>query len=186
MADYTATYRTNYFRVTDEDRYERLAGYLKACGCEVFDKVDNALIKRHGFGSYNEPHPVILPSDQLANQPLQKAIAKDAVYDGYGRHINLKKIDKINKYGSLYDENDEKIYNPEDLEVTNWVHELQAILPKDEVFVLIEAGHEKLRYICANALVATHDTIEYIDLESMIQEKVKELLGPEAHTDTSY
>ena len=52
MANYTATSRTNYFRVTDEAAYQNLFGeLLSESGIEDFsEEVDGILW--HGFGSY--------------------------------------------------------------------------------------------------------------------------------------
>ena len=53
MANYYATARTNYFRVTDENKYTKLfTGLTSECTVEDFSKeVDGVLY--HGFGSYD-------------------------------------------------------------------------------------------------------------------------------------
>lgn len=53
MANYYATIRTNYFRVTDEEKYEWLFSGL--CGeCEVLDfTFEKDGVIWHGFGSYS-------------------------------------------------------------------------------------------------------------------------------------
>lgn len=54
MANYTATCRTNYFRVTNEERYNELFSMLSAEG-EIYDftKVDEDGCIWHGFGCYD-------------------------------------------------------------------------------------------------------------------------------------
>lgn len=52
MADYLATARTNYFRVTDEERYQEFFKHLVANGeVEDFTKEQDGVVY-HGFGAY--------------------------------------------------------------------------------------------------------------------------------------
>lgn len=52
MATYEATMRTNYFRVTDEEKYNDLyAGLVGDAYIEDFTKTENGIIY-HGFGTY--------------------------------------------------------------------------------------------------------------------------------------
>lgn len=52
MANYTATSRTNYFRVTDEAAYQNLFGeLLSEFGIKDFSREINGTLQ-HGFGSY--------------------------------------------------------------------------------------------------------------------------------------
>lgn len=52
MADYTATARTNYFRVTDEQRYQKLfKGLISDNQLFDFTKEENGGIF-HAFGAY--------------------------------------------------------------------------------------------------------------------------------------
>ena len=54
MANYIATARTNYFRVTDEERYAELfAGLLSEDQIYDFTKTDSDGVTRHCFGSYD-------------------------------------------------------------------------------------------------------------------------------------
>lgn len=48
MADYICTYRTNYFRVTDEEKYQKLINKLAGEDLEIFD--DENSNGMHGFG----------------------------------------------------------------------------------------------------------------------------------------
>lgn len=54
MANYECIVRTNYFRVTDEERYKELCKKLSSeCGCYLFEKnIDGVL--HHALGSYSE------------------------------------------------------------------------------------------------------------------------------------
>lgn len=52
MADYLATTRTNYFRVTDEERYQELFEHLMSDGdIEDLTKEHDGVLY-HGFGAY--------------------------------------------------------------------------------------------------------------------------------------
>ena len=52
MADYLAVARTNYFRVTDEERYQELFEHLVTNGdVQDFTEERNGVVY-HGFGAY--------------------------------------------------------------------------------------------------------------------------------------
>lgn len=53
MANYRATARTNYFRVTDEEKWQKLFNGL-CCEGEIYDFTEERDgIKYHGFGAYD-------------------------------------------------------------------------------------------------------------------------------------
>lgn len=54
MANYYGDSRTNYFRVTDEERYNELFSHLTAYGDDVndFTKEQDGILY-HGFGAFN-------------------------------------------------------------------------------------------------------------------------------------
>ena len=53
MANYMATARTNYFRVTDEDRYQDLfSGLVAEDDIHDFTETGEDGVIRHGFGTY--------------------------------------------------------------------------------------------------------------------------------------
>ena len=52
MANYISAYRTNYFRVTDEDKYNELIKKLSGEDFELFDKTAEDGTVYHGFGGY--------------------------------------------------------------------------------------------------------------------------------------
>lgn len=56
MANYESVTRTNYFRVTDEKRYEELYNRLRGYADQIypFDKKTEDGTILHGFGSYGE------------------------------------------------------------------------------------------------------------------------------------
>lgn len=183
MSDYTATCRTNYFRVMDEELYQSLIACVNGIGFQDISR--NGV---HGFGSYGELSVRIPPSKLLTRKNLRKAIADDAVYADDGTHVDLKDIDDTDSYPVLQDKNGNKLYDFDwdGVTIEDFVEELRMNLPAGECFVYLEAGHEKLKYIMGKALVATKDKVEYFSLNDIIDRKITELLGPDAHTVYEY
>ena len=87
MANYECTTRTNYFRVTDEERYKELFGLLTAeMEIEDFTKEDGEKIL-HGFGSYcdidcyGDEEQENLPADfDEWLEELQKILPEDEAF----------------------------------------------------------------------------------------------------------
>lgn len=53
MANYSGITRTNYFRVTDEEKYKEIIDKIDCeCGLSFWEKTDEKGVKRHGFGGY--------------------------------------------------------------------------------------------------------------------------------------
>lgn len=146
MANYVCTSRTNYFRVTDEEKYEALFSRLYCPdGDEIsaLTKTENG-VTRHGFGSYGQ------------------IWYKDPALD-----------------------EDEEDYQEDDC-INMFLEELQKILPEDEAFILFEAGHTKLQHVSGDAIVATADTIEYVNLRNAALAAARKILGADFQTDCEY
>ena len=100
MAIYTAAVRTNYFRVTDEERYAELfAGLLGEDDIGDFTKTENG-VTRHAFGSYGTIDWYDL-DDENNNDPnfdyfldeLQKILPKDEAFMYFeAGHKNLRYV----------------------------------------------------------------------------------------------
>lgn len=58
--------------------------------------------------------------------------------------------------------------------------EIQKCLTDDCYFMLIDAGHEKLRYVGGGALVITSKHCEYMSIVDLAQAKGKELLSKDS------
>lgn len=63
-----------------------------------------------------------------------------------------------------------------DFEFIPVIEDIQMLLPDGEVCVIIEAGHEKLRYVDASVLVITNETYFSKGLVEYAQEKSREML----------
>ena len=58
----------------------------------------------------------------------------------------------------------------------DFLNQLSKILPEDEAFVLIDVGHEKLRYLSGFATIVTNKDIKYVDLTNTTQTVAREML----------
>lgn len=64
---------------------------------------------------------------------------------------------------------------------------LQEHLCDDDAAIILEVGHEKLRYIVGSATVVTKKHCEYLDIRSLATAKAAELLGnPQWTTQCDY
>ena len=126
MASYACAIRTNYFRVTEEEKFKNLIDEFLSGSCEVFTRTDVNSNKLVGFGS------------------------------------------------------DENINWPED--ETGFVSGLQECLAEDDSIIVLEVGHEKLRYLVGAATIITRSCIETIDLTSLAISKAAEMLGNPDYT----
>lgn len=126
MASYVCAIRTNYFRVTEEEKFKNLIDEFLSGSCEVFTRTDVNSNKLVGFGS------------------------------------------------------DENINWPED--ETGFVSGLQECLAEDDSIIVLEVGHEKLRYLVGAATIITRSCIETIDLTSLAISKAAEMLGNPDYT----
>ena len=94
-------------------------------------------------------------------------------------------------YGSIYysadDDNENEFPCDQENDMDYFFDELAKILPENEAFILLEGGHEKLRYVSGWALVVTRKGHRYISLENAAMAAARELLNdPEFTTQCSY
>lgn len=86
-------------------------------------------------------------------------------------------------YGSLtgldvenyFEGNQELIDIYKDDEYNAMADELQKCITDDSYVILTDVGHEKLRYVGGGALVITPNKSDYVSLDIMAMEKLKEL-----------
>lgn len=62
-------------------------------------------------------------------------------------------------------------------DLDGFIRELQKILPEDESFIVMESGHEKLRYVSGWVEVVTRKETKFEDLSSWAMEKARDMLG---------
>lgn len=124
MADYEATTRSNYFHVTDEEKFHQIFEQIqeKNFEIELFTGSDHT----YGFGSYSD-----VDMDDIL--------------------------------------------------------ELQDIIPDDDCIIVMESGHENLRYVDGTGYVITKERIESLSIMSWVQQKAKELMqDPDYTTQIDY
>lgn len=124
MADYEATTRSNYFHVTDEEKFHQIFEQIqeKNFGIELFTCSDHT----YGFGAYSD-------------------VDMDDIF------------------------------------------ELQDIIPDDDCIIVMESGHENLRYVDGIGYVITKERIESLSIMSWVQKKAKELMqDPDYTTQIDY
>ena len=126
MASYVCAIRTNYFRVTEEEKFRNLIDEFLSGSCEVFTRTDVNSNKLVGFDS--------------------------------DENINWSEDD------------------------TGFVSGLQECLAEDDSIIVLEVGHEKLRYLIGAATIITRSSIETIDLTSLAISKAAEMLGNPDYT----
>lgn len=67
------------------------------------------------------------------------------------------------------------------------IPKLQELLLEGEACIVVEAGHEKLRYVTGHSAIFTKNTVECISLDEKTRSRCAELLGqPDYQFDISY
>ena len=67
------------------------------------------------------------------------------------------------------------------------ISSLQELLLEGEACVVMETGHEKLRYVAGHSTIFTKNTVEYVSLDEKTRSYCAELLGqPDYQLDISY
>jgi hypothetical protein len=111
---------------------------------------------------------------------FNKLIAEDSIedftyetdgvlYHGFGSYASIDYLTEDEEYD--FDE---------------FLLELQKILPEDEAFIYMEAGHEKLRYVTGDVIIVTRKEIVFENSASWAVKKAKELLGEHFNTKVTY
>lgn len=139
MANYEATTRTNYFRVTDSSRLEAILNNTASeAGAPELWTMEKDGETLYAFGVY-------------------------ALIDG------------------LLCENED------DCSYDLFIDELQKIVAPGDAIIITEIGHEKLRYISADAIIITADKVACVDLiETAFDEALKALGNPDYSTRMDY
>ena len=200
MANYISTHRTSYFRVTDEEAYEKLCKGLT--GVDEFFSEEKPDGLYHGFGGFQTAEYSIPPSQHPdviellnTNKPICICARKNPPYTDEKEctfnPLTKEQLKDIDKFDELYNENGICIYSRwddiADLAVDDsFVSKLQKILHPDDAFIYIEAGHENLRYVSGSAVIATRDNMKYTSLDEVISSSIKEFLGKNASVKYTY
>ena len=69
----------------------------------------------------------------------------------------------------------------------DFLQQMKTILPDDEAFVIMETGHEKLRYLVGFATIVTNKDIQYVDLTNITKKVAGDMLQkPEYKLEIQY
>lgn len=176
--NYTGVSRTNYFHVTDMDKFNILAEGLSGEFIEITHK------------DTDETMFCILADDTMSYHAPASAHPEDWDYEDHIYDVDGNEIDKakVDEYAQIYDADGECIFDRKegDDEWDKFTEELIKIIPEDECFVYMESGHEGHRYISGFAQVITHNGSKSVNLSTFVEDSVKELLGDDAQTSYTY
>jgi len=178
--NYIATARTNYFHVTDKEKFDQLMAGLCAEDVNIVtDDVDNTMyaVLFDGSASYYKP--------ASACKDFMEEIKGKKIFDSDYNEISIENIDN---YREIYGEDGDLIFDrfDDDDNFDEFLEEIVKIIPEDECFVYIESGYEGHRYVVGYAVVATKKGIKHMNLDTFIDNSVKELLGENAKTKYTY
>ena len=57
-----------------------------------------------------------------------------------------------------------------------FLDELQKHIADDDAVIIMEGGHEKLRYVVGSATIVTSKTVEYLGIKELAEKRVRRLL----------
>lgn len=201
MANYECTYRTNYFKVTDEKQYEKLFSRLSGDDLESFDDSEHPDL--HGFGGFgNLEYRDILTVKEWMSKPEHE---KPAVFfeetcvngewlwvpiqnpdpETIGKMYVCDAIEKEDEY-EIHTCNEESDVILDDDCMLEFYQELQKILPDQEAMILMEVGNEKLRYVVGLATIVTNKEIRFVNMEDVALKTVKSMIGEDFTTQMDY
>jgi len=158
MATYEAKFRTNYFRVKNEEAFREFMAKVKAgvFPVNVFERTNGEGTKFFGFGSENGSVDAI---DGYA-------IDDDELEDAEAEGVNLQFIDSYEEF--LYDK-------------------LKEFVAEDDAVIILTVGNEKLRYVTGDAMIITAKEMRCIDLTHQAMDAASKMLGnPEWQTTCEY
>lgn len=201
MANYECTYRTNYFKVTDEKQYEKLFSRLSGDDLESFDDSEHPDL--HGFGGFgNLEYRDILTVKEWMSKPEHE---KPAVFfeetcvngewlwvpiqnpdpETIGKMYVCDAIEKEDEY-EIHTCNEESDVILDNDCMLEFYQELQKILPDQEAMILMEVGNEKLRYVVGLATIVTNKEIRFVNMEDVALKTVKSMIGEDFTTQMDY
>ena len=149
MSMYQCATRTNYFQVNDEEKFRELMGHVVSAEdkVELFEKERDG-VRYFAFGCYGSVEGV----DEAE----------------YCRACEFD-------YGPDSDEFDDDDYteNRDNVFITM----LQKLVAENDAIIIIETGHEKLRYVTGIAEIITRGGYQYVDISNAAVEVAEKMLG---------
>ena len=201
MANYNCTYRTNYFRVTDEARYKKLISNLSGEDIECFEGDEHPGL--HGFGGFGSLGYRDVPTvKEWMSRPEHEKPAvffEETCVNGEWLLVPIPDPDpevlgELYVYEAIekYDENEIHVCKKksdvilDDDCMIEFYQELQKILPDDEAMILMESGNEKLHYVTGFITVVTSKDIKFANMTDIALETARAMLGTDFTTQLDY
>jgi hypothetical protein len=169
MADYYGKTRTNYFSVTDEEKFRKIMETCKGSGdIEIFDEKQADGSVKFGFYCEGSIHGIASPEDE-----------GEAHYDE--KIFDFSDIDEeFRGYDEDYDVDIDYNYDA-------FCEALQQILPDNEAIIITETGYEAMRYLTGDCTIITRSGFECIDIKRIALGIARDLLkNPEFTTKMDY
>lgn len=211
MANYYGKVRTNYFRVTDEEKYLEIRRGLQGTEdtIEFWDEDRNGVLC-HGFGcnsllTYQENFGTLESyADALTEQgktwegiTIYCDCALSEAESAESRTIDDFPAENLSSWAVYHGDQREdgtvRLFVSEypedycDSDMITFFQKMQTILPDGEAMIVVEVGSEKLRYLVGCATIVTKEQIQSVDLCDYALRKAKEMLGnPDFSTEMSY
>lgn len=201
MANYECAYRTNYFKVTDEEQYEKLFARLSGEDLESFDSSDNP--KLHGFGGFGSleyrdiptvkewmskpghEKPAVFFEETCVNREWLWVQIPDPDPEAIGELYVYEAIEKEDEY-EIHTCDEESDVSLDGDCMLEFYRELQKILPDQEAMILMEVGNEKLRYVVGLVTIVTNKEIRFVNMEDVALKTVKSMIGEDFTTQMDY
>ena len=83
----------------------------------------------------------------------------------------------------LPNESDDEI---DDDSYDRFTDELQKCVAENDAVIIMESGHEKLRYVTGSAFIITSSATKYLDMETVALDATEKMLGTEFVTRMNY
>lgn len=148
MSNYVSIMRTNYFQVTDEEKFRSI---INACVAddkiEIFEDTHGADTKVFGFGCMGQVHGLKV-----------KKCEKDDGEDNYAKLLKALQPDGVEDFDEF-------------------LKALQSVVADGDAIIVMETGHEKLRYVVGEATIITRDAIRRTILRNVAVEIAGEMLN---------
>ena len=170
MANYTAKFRTNCFRVNDEEAFK---DFMKAAGFTLGNKrlwedFGEDGIKRFAFGSESgAPDEIIDPCFAIIME-----------------HPEFPAFDTEKGYRDMSGFDGESFLEAHGLEepdaedvLPRFYEELRKHVCDGDAAIIIEIGNEKLRSVNADAAIVASDGVTYASFQGILEKMARSALG---------
>ena len=163
--------RTNYFSVTDENKFKEIIGMCRGDG-----EVEIISNDKGKFGFMCEGSILGFPEDIEENKDNFGChncghtwyAAQDSESDAtdFCPECNSANVEEIEYY------NDDVDYSYD-----KFCEALQTVLPDNEAIIITEIGSEKMRYLSGHSMVITNKQTKFVDLRAESLNAARVLLG---------